>query len=123
MPDLFGIDIAELVNEHIAPGLIEAKLIVVKGGTRTPGNLTGGTNPTETTITGKGLIKDYSDGRMTVNSSIKKGDREILLIANSFPGKPVPKQGDKVFIEGTTYRLIKVKRDPAAATYKCQSRL
>lgn len=123
MPDLFGIDIAGLINEHIAPGLIKAELIVVRGGERTPGNLTGGVNPTETTIEGKGLIKDYADGRMGTGSSIKKGDREILLIANSFAGKPVPKQGDKVTIEGSTYHIVKVKRDPAAATYKCQSRL
>ena len=121
MANLFGIDIAGIVAQEIGPGLLPATLIQVRNGVRTPGNLTGGTNPTENNIGGRGVISDYADSQIN-GTLIKKGDRQVLLIANTFPGKPVPVPDDKVIIENLTYNIVAVKRDPAAATYKCQVR-
>lgn len=123
MPDLFDIDIAGLVDEHISPGLPDAKLIQSTPGTRDLTKLSGGTVSTTVSTDGKGTIVDYNDNRFGAGSPIKVGDRQVLLIGNSFAGKPVPKPDDQIFIEGATYNIVAVKRDPAAATYKCQVRL
>ena len=123
MPDLFDVDIAGLVDEYISPGLLPAKLIQTVPGADDPTKLTGTTAPTITSTDGRGVISDYNDNRFGSGSPIKKGDRQVLLIANSFIGKPVPIPDDQIFIESATYNIIAVKRDPAAATYKCQVRL
>lgn len=121
MADLFNIDIAGIVAQEIGPGLLPATLIQVRNTARTPGSLTGGTNPSESSIGGRGVITDYNDSQVN-GTLIKKGDRQVLLIANTFPGKPVPLPDDKVTIENLTYNIVAVKRDPAAATYRCQVR-
>lgn len=122
MPNLFGIDIAGLLAQEIGPGVLPAILIVVTPGTRDPLNPTSGVRPTEVSITGRGFIEDYED-REIDGTLVKDGDRKITLIANTFPNQPVPKSEDKITIEGTTYIIKRVARDPAAATYTCQSRV
>lgn len=122
MPDLFGIDIAGIIAAEIGPGLLPATLIVVTPGTRSSANLSGGTQPTEESFSGKGFIEDYSD-RHIKEGLVEKNDRKITLIAKTFTGNPIPKLGHKITIEGSTYKIVgPVKRDPAAATYTCQSR-
>lgn len=120
MPNLFGIDIAGIIAQEIGPGVLDATLIVVTPGTRST-NSTAGTNPTTVSISGKGFIEDYEDNQID-GTLVKKGDRRITLIANTFAGLPVPKSNDKIEIENATYTIQRVKRDPAAATYTCQSR-
>lgn len=119
MPILFGVDIAGIIAKEIGPGLLDAVLIVVTAGAR-GSNPTSGTNPTEKSIGGKGFIEDYRDKDID-GTLVKKGDRKITLIANTFPGLPIPVQGNKITIENATYTITgPVKRDPAAATYTCQ---
>jgi len=118
---LFGTDIAAIVNQAIAPGLLDCTLIVVAKGAR-PSDPTAPRPTVETPITGKGFTEEYSD-KLIDGTRIRAGDKKIMLIANSFAGLPVPKQGDKITIEGSTFEIVgSVKRDPAAATYTCQSR-
>lgn len=122
MPELFGIDIAGIIAQEVGPGVLPATLIVVTPGTRLLGNPTGGTQPTRTSIPGgRGLIDDYTDDQID-GTLVQEGDRIVTLIANTFPGLPVPKPNDEVTIENGTYKIIRVKRDTAAATYTCQVR-
>lgn len=121
MAELFGIDIAGIIAQEIGPGVLPATLIVVTAGTRDTNNLSAGTQPTENSIPGRGFQEDYDDNQID-GTLIQEGDRRITLIANTFAGRPVPKTGDKITIEGATYNILKVRRDPAAATYVCQSR-
>ena len=123
MPSLFGIDIQGIVASEIGPGVLDATLVVVTPGTRTPGNLSGGVNPTETNRTGKGFIDNYDDNAID-GTMVQMGDRKIVLITGTF-GTPeiAPKRGDKITIEGTTYNVVRTKRDPAAATFTCQARV
>lgn len=129
MPRLFGVDIAGEINKALGPGLLDATLTKVVAGTRTGGSLTAGTNPTTTTHTAKGFIDEYSDfqrGGQTPgdedNTLIQDGDRKVTLLGESIDPAAVPEAGDRVTIEGTEFRIIRVKRDPAGATYECQSR-
>ena len=120
MPKLFGIDIAGIVHGAMSPGLLPATLIVVAPGTRSPSDSTGGTAPTTTNRSCRGVISDYSDFEKGADPSLARR-RKILLIAKSIAGGAVPKPNDKITIEGVTYRIVAdgVKRDPAAATYEC----
>lgn len=119
---LFGVDIAGLVQSNVAPGLLDLTLVKVTPGTRTPGSLTGGTNPTESSTAGKGIAEDY-DERQIDGAEVRRGDRRVLIVGNSLSaGSVIPEQGDKITIEGATYEIVRIERDPAAATYTCQVR-
>lgn len=119
MPKLFGVDIATILAKELGPGLLPVTLIVVTAGVR-GSDLSAGTNPSSKSINGKGFIESYEDSDID-GTLIQSGDRKITLIANTFEGYPVPVQGNKITIEGSTYLITKpVKRDPAAATYTCQ---
>ncbi len=120
MPNLFGIDIAGLINDEIsaAGGVLDATLIVVTPGTRTGGNLTGGTNPTEVSKTAKGFKDTLKILRP--EEVVENATDVILLLGDSIEDLAVPKTADKITIESETKTILKVIRDPAAATYLCQ---
>lgn len=122
MPSLFGIDIAGIVNAELGPGLLPATLQVVTPGSRDPLNVTSGTNPTVVEYSCRGVLEDYDD-RQIDGELILRGDRKVLLLGKSIGGGAVePKPGDQVTIEGRTFSVIGVTRDPAAATYTLQVR-
>lgn len=119
MPNLFGIDIAGELNKAMGSGLLPVVLTKSVKGTRTVGSLTAGTQPTSTTYTGRGFIDDYTDKQIT-GTTIVTGDRKVSILGASI--SVIPAANDRVTIEGLTYNIIKVKRDPAAAVYECQVR-
>lgn len=123
MPRLFNVDIAGIVHRSMSAGLLPATLTKRTIGTRTPGDLTSGTNPTTTTYAARGVVTDYTDGEMQ-NSPVRIGARRILLIAKSIAGGAAPVPGDSVTIEGSTYKIDDrgVVRDPASASYECRAR-
>lgn len=118
----FGVDIAGLVNENISPGLPTTVTLTQRTpGVRTPGQLTGGTNPTGQTATAKAVVSDYRAGQID-GTLILAGDRKVLIIAESMSVPLVPSAGDRITAEGATYFIVRVGRDPAGATYACQVR-
>lgn len=123
MPDLFGIDIAGIVNDSIqdAGGLPAAVLTRITYGARTAGSLTGGKAKTSKDYRASGLIEDYREDQID-GEVIVRGDRKVMLLGASIEGGIVPEAGDLVAIEGTQYRVENVRRDPAAATYSLQVR-
>jgi hypothetical protein len=122
MPDLFGVDIAGIIASEIGPGVLPAILIKVTPGIR-GADSTAGINPSEQSFTGRGVIEEYMDDQID-GTLIKKGDRKVILITNTFAGLPVPEPTDKIIIESMNLIIVNpVKRDPAAATYTCQCRL
>jgi hypothetical protein len=118
---LFGVDVARIIRESAGPWL-DATLITVTPGARTVGNLTAGTNPTEASTACKGFIT--SQGlRNKVGTLVEDGIKTIVLIGDTISdGTVVPEVGDKVTIEGATYRVEAVDRDPAAAAYTLATR-
>ena len=119
---LFGIDIAGLIHANISPGLLDATLHHTTPGTRTPGDPTAGINSTSVDYPCKGIADDYRDAEVD-GTIVQMNDRKILLTGNSISGGAVvPEQTDGITIEGVRYTIINIKRDPAAATYLCQSR-
>ena len=100
---------------------LPATLIKVTPGTRTPGAISAGTNPTETSYACRGFVADYTAIEMQ-NTLIQRGDRKVVLLGASIASAQTPATDDKVTIDGATYRIITVNSDPAKATYTCQAR-
>ena len=121
MPKLFGIDIAGLVGKQLGKSLLPLTLTKVTAGTPTAGSLTGGSNPTTADSAARGILDDYRavqiDGEL-----IQRGDRKVLILGATITPAVVPEPGDRVTIEGATFNVVRVERDPAAATYTCQVR-
>lgn len=120
--NLFGVDIASIVNQAIAPGLLDAVLIKTIVGGYDSNDYTAGPSLTTANYTAKGIIENYQQDQID-GTDIKKDDKKILLIGNSIQSNQVPETDDKITIEGHTYAVVSVpERDPAAATYICQVR-
>lgn len=119
---LAGVDVSGIINKEIGQKVLtdpqhNVVLTSIVAGTRT-GNLTGGTNPTETSHTCKGFI-DSQNRKSIGGTLVEDGDIVVVLIGDSISPAVVPKGQDKITIEGSTYRIKGLDRDPAAATYTC----
>jgi len=87
-------------------------------GARTPGALTDGPAITQTNYDGLGLVSEW---RHEQTELVKRGDRVVILFAESFDATPAPT--DTVEIEGVTYTITGVlTRDAGSATYTCAVR-
>lgn len=116
---LFGVDISGLIRDNIGPGVLDATLTKFTSGTRTSGQLTGGTNPTSVAYACKGFI-DSQANRQFNGSLVSDGRVNIILIGDTINGgASEPEQDDHITIEGATYVVQVVDRDPAAAAYTC----
>jgi len=119
---LFGVDISGLIKENIGPGVLDATLIVYTTGTRSPTQPTGGTNPTTVSHACKGFI-DSQNKKDLSGTLAADGSKIVVLIGDTINGgNTAPTTADRVTIEGTTYTIEKIDRDPAAATYTMQVR-
>lgn len=117
---LFGVDVSGIVRDVIGPGVPACTLIKVTIGSRTLGEPTAGTNPTEVSYSGRGFV-DYQRKRWLDGTLLADGHLVALLFGDTFGAAPA--LGDKVTLESVTYRIEKLDRDPAAATYTVEIRL
>lgn len=126
-PDIFGADIAGAIFEAMGADLLPATLTRPIHGARDPANLTAGLtvygagDPQSASYPCRGFSDDYADGQVD-GTLIMLGDRKILLLGKSLPDTVDPLPGDLIAIEGASWRVIAVKRDPAGATFECQVR-
>lgn len=121
MADLFGIDAGQVFLDTLGDLVQDAVLVVNTPGTRTPGSLTQGTQPTTADKTCKGYIEDYDNSQID-NTLVAKGDRKVVLLVNSIQDDAVPDTGDSITIEGITFEVIDVERDTLQAIYICHGR-
>jgi len=122
MADLFGIDIAGEVADgfETAGGVFTAELSKVIEGERDPENLSAG-RATVTKLYGcKGFWEDYKTKEID-GTQVHAEDRKALILGGTLPTGIVPTKGDKISITeaGVTELgyILRVERDPAAATY------
>lgn len=118
---LFGVDIAKEIASGMAGGLLPAQLVRSTPGTRDPLDPTAGTAPSTSTFSCRGFLDEYADDQFD-GTSVLRGDRKALLLGGTLPASVAPQPGDRVKIEGRTFSIVNVQRDPAAATYVCQAR-
>lgn len=118
MPNIFGADIAGKLNAAMGKLLFDV-VLTKKTASLRPQNLTAGIDTREKDYTGKGFVEDYNE-RQIDGDRVQVGDRKITVLGASLA--VVPEIGDSLTIESSTYIIVSVKRDPAGATYECQSR-
>jgi hypothetical protein len=115
--NLFVVGISKIIADVIGPSVLDATLSVVTAGTRTPGSLTAGTNPTTATHACKGFINRQAN-RDLQGTLVDDGRVTITLLGDTInSGNTVPSQRDRVTIEGRVFEILIVDRDPDAATY------
>lgn len=118
--NLFGANIAGQIASALGPLLLPGKLIQVSEGAIDPLNPLAGSAKTETEVLFRGIVSDYTDSRVVEGSLVQTSDRRVLMLASTFSTDVVPKIGDKIEIENTTYTITATpSRDPDAATYTC----
>lgn len=119
MADLFGLDIAGIVNDAIAGagGVRPGTLTKTTPGTRTPGSLTGGSNPTTTTHSFNGFT-ETKEVRRTGQVGASSMAVVAILGASVTPAA-TPEVNDTALIDGVTYTLVELlKGDPAGAVFE-----
>lgn len=121
MPDLFGLDIAGIINEAIgdAGGVLSLVLIKTVQGAR-KANPTEGFDTTEISYPCNGFM-DKKNARRVKGTLTKMDLNIVVILGASLQSGIVPEQGDKITIEGETLKIDTLpERDPAAATYNCR---
>ena len=120
---LFGVDIAALIFKATNGQLLSATLhkVVVLG--PDPNDLSGKPLDEDADFPCQGFVDAYKDTQID-GTIIKKSDRRITLIGDSIKDGAVPEPNDFITIEGVRRKVVEggVNRDPAKATYECQSR-
>ena len=119
-------DIAQIIGDAVpGAGLTRpATLIKVTDGISSPGQVSGGSNPTTQAFAAQGIVSDYRDAQID-GTLIRKGDRRVKLFSTTIAGRQVPAPGDRITIEGQTLTIVTdgVTRDAAGATFDCQCRV
>lgn len=130
-------DLIDIVD-RTAKSLLGGELIVKDAtltkstpGTRAPDAQSAGTNPTTTTHACRAFV-DTFDSTQIDGTLIKTEDRIVSIFASTIVGGVTPVPGDKITIEGDTYRIVGgavgtqegrgVGRDPASFLYICHGR-
>jgi hypothetical protein len=118
--DLFGVKFQDLIGSAFAGQLVSMTLKSITPGTRSVSDPLAGTDPTTVDVPCEGIIDVYTERQVGFGLA-EIGDKKALILAKPL-GDTVPKPGDSLTAEGTTYRVVRVERDPAIATYTCQIR-
>jgi hypothetical protein len=113
---LFGVNISGLIKQFVGPGVLDAAVTKSAAVGRTAGQLAGGVNPTTSTYACKGFVD--SQARRDMNGTlISDGKVTIVLIGDTVAEEV--SAGDTIEIEGSSYMIELLDRDPAGAVYTC----
>jgi len=118
--NIFGVDLAGIIDNVLSPMLFDQTLIKITS-TRDPVNSSKMTK-SETPYPCKGFIDDSTEYAKK-GTNINANDKFIVIIGKTLPDGITPEHGDKIIAESKTFTITKggVDRDPAGATYTCQS--
>lgn len=125
--ELFGVDIAGIIDESLSEGLLAVTITRPAEGDRESGNLTGGrTRAPEPVDTVRGFWEDITTQfSVPPGVEVEADDRIAVLIGDTIPEGWVPRRNWAITIDELTLfveHLISV--DPAKAVYKflCRDR-
>jgi hypothetical protein len=115
-------EIAKQLGKQKVLGITSATLTLKTPGTRTPGDVAAGTNPTSTSYPCKAFVD--TTGKFMDGTLVGAGASKLSILGGSLPNAIKPKSGATVAmtIEGiaTTYRVIRVVSDPVNALHECE---
>lgn len=124
---LLGVDVKGILGSVLSKDAQPATLIKIVPGTRTPGSISAGTNPTSTSFSCRGWIEVWTDTDVA-GTLIEQGDRKITLIASTLAATPTTNdQITIVDLDGVS-KTFRIEGDvigsgPNGAFYICQARL
>ena len=121
MAKFLGVDIAKIIHKNLSPKVNDLTIVVKGSPSRASGNLTGGTQASETTHTARGFSAKYKDSVID-GSRIRARDREFIIFVESINPPVEITIGSTVTENEVVYELMKAEKDPAGATYTCQAR-
>ncbi len=119
MPDLFGLDIAGIINTEIANagGVLAGTLTKTTPGARTGGQLTGGTNPATSAHAFNGFVETKEDRRPGQVGAMSMA--VVTVLGASVSPAAVPEVNDTAVLDGVTYTLVELlSGDPATAVFE-----
>ena len=118
--NIFGVDLAGIIHNVLSPMVFDQTLVKITS-VRDPLNSSKMTK-TEVPYPCKGFI-DESSEYAKKGTNINANDKFVVIIGKSLPNGITPEHGDKILAEGKTFTIANggVERDPAGATYTCQS--
>lgn len=125
MPIDIAKELAKQLKKHGGPiGVQSMTLTLSTPGTRTAGNLGGGTNPTTTAYPCSGFVEEY-DSRLIDGTLVLRSDRKVSILGASVAAVPVA--GARITVPtgpfAGTYTVIgPVGGDGVGAVYECQAR-
>lgn len=119
--NIFGVDLAGIIHNVLSPMVFDQTLTKVTSA-RDPSNSSKMTK-TEVDYPCKGFI-DESSEHAKKGTNIDSSNKFIIIIGKSLPTGVTPEHGDKILAESRTFTIVDggVDRDPAGATYTCQSK-
>jgi hypothetical protein len=120
MPDIFGVNIAGLINDALGDLVFDQQLIKVSS-TRDPSDSTKRIQ-LRTVYPCKGFIDSYADVWVD-GAMVQASDRKIIILGDTLDSGTIPECGDEISAEGKTFTIVAngVTRDPAGATFECRS--
>ena len=98
-----------------------ATLIVITAGTRTPGSVSAGTNPTSIEY-GCHVAPGTSDEDHIGGTLIEKNDRIYIVPAKLISGGVTPSPIDRLRVDADTLRIVGVGNVGAGAAFICLTR-
>lgn len=106
-----------------------ATLVKSEPGTRIPGDLASGTQPTSSGYPCRGMLAGYDAKTIAVSGTlIQSNDRKITIIGGSLPSGIAPDKNDQVTIQdidgvSRTFRIVESPDvDEAGGAFICQGR-
>ena len=124
MAKIAGVDVAKIIAKEVGKVLTDAvfQLVVTSITTKQRGVLLSeGPTTLRADSVGKGIMSAYASYNID-GTTIRHGDRQILILAGTLVPAVVPKPDDEISMEGGCWKVVSVVRDPASATYICQVR-
>ncbi len=121
----FGVDIQNVVAESMpSSDLPNFTFVKVTNGTRTPGSLVDGTNPTTANYPCHGSMINFSLSELRDVPMVQKGDQKFVLIGLPLINAGVePEKDDLVVANGVTYTIVALLfRDAAKAAFHLHCR-
>jgi len=117
----FGVNTKAIIGSVMGGRVGSLTLVRVTPGTRTPGNLAAGTNPTTASYSVKGYVTDYAQGQIN-GTLVKVGDRVAVIYGSSLPAGVEPATADKIGDGAKTWTVVRVERHSDGAVFHLQLR-
>lgn len=120
MPDIKKL-IAANLGKQTDLGIRAVTLIKTTPGTRTPGSLADGTNPTTVSYSCKGFEERKESSYVSGSGASRVKRLTISILGGTLTDGIEPMAGDRITSKGVTYTIIPegVTRDPVGAMFEC----